>query len=406
MEDKMMTSLDLLPGGPGSPAHGLGGFPTSAGSSKSMSMELPTGPGSPARGGFPVSPKNGTGVVPVLGPGGFPAMSPPRRDRVATDYHLLRELGRGLCGTVYLGREKSTGSVVAFKVMRKTKLIDVGEANHAAVERRLHETISQGPFVNRLLASFQDPWALFLVLEYAPCGDLFQAMNFHGLPSRHDAVIYAIQVATALEHLHGLRYVYRDLKPENILLHTNGSVQLGDFGMAKQLQPGERTFTICGTAQYMSPEVLLHRGCYFEADLWALGIFIYELTTGDTPFSSNSGSRQELYRRLMSHNPEKMVLPNSMDRRTVSLVKGLLQNDEAKRLGAGALYHQLYQHPWFDGVDVAGVQVGAVTPQLNPRRRNIINDPQLQAALESGDIPWQRGSIVDDPETLELFKKF
>ena len=79
-----------------------------------------------------------------------------------------------------------------------------GQAKHAAVERKLHEHISTGPFINRLIASFQDPWALILVLEYAPCGDLFQAMNFHGLPTRNDAVIYAIQVATALEHLHAL----------------------------------------------------------------------------------------------------------------------------------------------------------------------------------------------------------
>ena len=117
------------------------------------------------------------------GAAGFPVLPTSRRDRCTEDYHLLRELGRGLCGTVYLAREKTTGQIVAFKVMRKTKLLDVGEANHAAVERKLHEHINSGPFINRLIASFQDPWALILVLEYAPCGDLFQAMNFHGLPS-------------------------------------------------------------------------------------------------------------------------------------------------------------------------------------------------------------------------------
>ena len=336
----------------------------------------------------------------------FPVLPPPRRDRGTQDYYLLRELGRGLCGTVYLGREKGTGQIVAFKVMRKTKLVDVSEAHHAAVERKLHERISSGPFINRLLASFQDPWALFLVLEYAPCGDLFQAMNYHGLPSRNDAAIYAIQVATALEHLHALSYVYRDLKPENILLHTNGSVQLADFGMSKLLKPGERTFTICGTAQYMSPEVLLHKGCYFEADLWAMGIFIYELTTGDTPFSSNSDSRQDLYRRLMSHDPDRMALPNAVDRRTESVVKALLQNDEARRLGSGGRIFQLFQHPWFGGVDVAGVRSGSVTPTLSPRQRNVINDPALQRALSEGDIPWQRGSVLEDPDMLALFEGF
>ena len=173
----------------------------------------------------------------LFGEKAFPVLPAPRRDKTTADYTLLRELGRGLCGTVYLGREKESGRIVAFKVMRKSKLVDVGEARHASDERKLHEDISSGPFINRLLASFQDPWALFLVLEYAPCGDLFQAMNFHGLPSRNDAVIYAVQVATALEHMHNKGYVYRDLKPENILLHAHGSVQLADLGIAKKLAP-------------------------------------------------------------------------------------------------------------------------------------------------------------------------
>ena len=338
--------------------------------------------------------------------GGFPALPSPRRDRSASDYHLLRELGRGLCGTVYLGRERDTGRIVAFKVMRKTKLVDVGEANHASEERRLHERISDGPFINRLLASFQDPWALFLILEYAPCGDLFQAMNFHGLPTRGDAVTYAVQVATALEHLHGLGYVYRDLKPENILLHPHGSVQLADFGMAKRLDRNQRTYTICGTAQYMSPEVLLHHGCQFEADLWAMGIFVYELVTGDTPFSSISGSRQELYRRLMSHDPEQMAMPPAVDRQTASLVRALLRNAEHERLGAGGKWHELYAHVWFAGVDVLAVQRGDITPQLSPRRRNVVTDPALQKALERGDVPWRRGAVIEDPATLALFERF
>ena len=343
----------------------------------------------------------------LFGPGRFPRLPSPRRDRGAGDYRLLRELGRGLCGTVYLGEEKDTGRIVAFKVMRKTKLVDVGEAHHASEERRLHERVSAGPFVNRLLASFQDPWALFLVLEYAPCGDLFQAMNYHGLPSRQDAVVYTAQVATALEHLHGLGYVYRDLKPENILLHPHGSVQLADFGMAKRLESrGRRTYTICGTAQYMSPEVLLHRGCHFEADLWALGIFVFELVTGDTPFSGVSGSRQELYRKLMRHDPDAMAMPAAVDRETAALVRALLRNEERSRLGADGRWEALYAHPWFAGVDAGAVRRGDVTPRLSPRRRNVVVDPALRRALEKGDVPWRRGSVVEDPDVLAVFEKF
>jgi p70 ribosomal S6 kinase len=377
----------------------------------------------------------------LFGEGRFPTLPAPRRDADASQYRLLRELGRGLCGTVYLAEEKLTGRIVAFKVMRKTKLVDVGEATHASEERRLHERVSSGPFINRLLASFQDPWALFLVLEYAPCGDLFQAMNFHGLPSRFDATVYAAQVAIALSHLHALGYVYRDLKPENILLHPHGSAQLADFGMAKRLTfsdgssavdrrargnldantydassfqkrsdtsdtPDARTYTICGTAQYMSPEVLLHRGCRFEADLWALGIFVYELVTGDTPFSVASGSRQELYRKLMSHDPESMEMPASVDEKTASLVRALLKNDERNRLGAGGNWDALFTHRWFGGLDVDAVRGGAIVPKLSPRRRNVITDPALRKTLDRGDAPWRRGAIIEDAKTRALFDRF
>ena len=372
----------------------------------------------------------------LFGEGRFPSLPPPRRDASESEYRLLRELGRGLCGTVYLAEEKRSGAIVAFKVMRKQKLVDVGEATHASEERRLHERVSSGPFINRLLASFQDPWALFLVLEYAPCGDLFQAMNFHGLPSRVDATVYATQVALALGHLHALGYVYRDLKPENILLHPHGSAQLADFGMAKRIAFGggdargavssraslfakkggvlasggvdaeARTYTICGTAQYMSPEVLLHRGCRFEADLWALGVFVYELVTGDTPFSVASGSRQELYRRLMSHDPDAMPMPSAVDSSTASLVRALLKNDERARLGAGGNWDRLFAHEWFGGLNVDGVRRGSIVPALSPRRRNVVTDPALRKVLDRGDKPWRRGAIIEDAKTRALFDRF
>ena len=98
-------------------------------------------------------------------------------------------------------------------------------------------------------------------------------------------------------------------------------------------------------------------------------------------------------------------MANSVDRTTASVVK-LLQNVESQRLGAGGNWDELYAQLWFHCVDVGAVRRGEVVPDLSPRRRNVINDPRLQQVLEQGDVPWQRGSIVEDPAVLALFENF
>ena len=323
------------------------------------------------------------------------------------DFVILRELGRGLCGTVYLAKYRATDQLVAFKVMRKQKLIDVGEIRHAVREREIHARVNQGPFIDKLLHAYQDRWALYLVLEYAPCGDLFQTMNYHGLPSLYDAKVYTTQCALAIEYIHQCGYVYRDLKPENILLDTNGCVRLADFGMAKRLESAdERAYTICGTAQYMSPEVLTHRGCRFEADLWALGILIYELCSGGTPFGADKGTRQELYRKLMNHQNATMTFPTWFDQDTCSIVKALLHENEGARLGANGAFTDVYAHPWFAPTSHVKVLKGLTLPRLQPRRRNIVYDMKLRESIASGDIPWECGSLVTDLEHLTLYQSF
>jgi p70 ribosomal S6 kinase len=324
------------------------------------------------------------------------------------DFVILRELGRGLCGTVYLAKFRPTDQLVAFKVMRKQKLIDVGEIRHAVREREVHAELNPGPFIDQLLHAYQDRWALYLVLEYAPCGDLFQAMNYHGLPTLGDAKMYSMQCTLALDFIHQCGYVYRDLKPENILLDTSGSVRLADFGMAKKLElPEDRAMTICGTAQYMSPEVLNHRGCRFEADLWALGILIYELCSGSTPFGSDKESRQELYRRLMHHRNDTMTFPTWFDADTRSIVKALLHEEEHQRLGSNCSeLGGILDHAWFASVSHLDVLKGHATPRLQPRRRNIVYDMKLRHAIACGDIPWECGTLVEDPENLALYRTF
>ena len=312
------------------------------------------------------------------------------------DFTVLRELGKGLCGTVYLARLHDTKQLLAFKVMRKSKLVSVGEEKHAAYERHVHMDVSNGPFIASLFHSYDDPTAYYLLTEYAPCGDLFQCLVYHGLPSLSDAKVYISQVSAAIAYLHVKKYVYRDLKPENILLRANGDACLADFGMAKKLErEDERAYSFCGTSQYMSPEVMSKRGCRFEADLWSLGVLIYELCSGATPYANIRGNHMELYEAVLSVDMNGGVwCPHWFDADTVDIVRKLLRLDELARLGAGGgdAMDAYFSHPWFHNgdfkCDLKNVLRGEVTPRLKPRKRNIVYDLRLQNQLELGNVPW------------------
>ena len=316
------------------------------------------------------------------------------------DFTVLRELGKGLCGTVYLARLHDTKQLLAFKVMRKSKLVSVGEEKHAAYERHVHMDVSNGPFIATLFHSYDDPTAYYLLTEYAPCGDLFQCLVYHGLPSLSDAKVYISQVSAAIAYLHMKKYVYRDLKPENILLRANGDACLADFGMAKKIErDDERAYSFCGTSQYMSPEVMSKRGCRFEADLWSLGVLIYELCSGATPYANVRGNHVELYEAVMSVDVNGGVwCPHWFDADTVDIVRKLLRLDELARLGAGGgdAMDAYFSHPWFHNgefkCDLKNVLRGEVTPTLKPRKRNIVYDLRLQNQLELGNVPW----LIDD----------
>ena len=316
------------------------------------------------------------------------------------DFTVLRELGKGLCGTVYLARLHDTKQLLAFKVMRKSKLVSVGEEKHAAYERHVHMDVSNGPFIATLFHSYDDPTAYYLLTEYAPCGDLFQCLVYHGLPSLSDAKVYISQVSAAIAYLHMKKYVYRDLKPENILLRANGDACLADFGMAKKIErDDERAYSFCGTSQYMSPEVMSKKGCRFEADLWSLGVLIYELCSGATPYANVRGNHVELYEAVMSVDMNGGVwCPHWFDADTVDIVRKLLRLDELARLGAGGgdAMDAYFSHPWFHNgefkCDLKNVLRGEVTPTLKPRKRNIVYDLRLQNQLELGNVPW----LIDD----------
>ena len=220
-----------------------------------------------------------------------------------SDLTFHKELGVGMSGVVYLAKVKGTNATCCVKVMRKKKLLKLDQAENVARERRLSRAFAEDTsFIMQSLCAFQDTHCLYLVMDFMPGGDLFQ-MLVHGTGARGAfapaaARFYASEVFLALEFLHRREFVYRDLKPENVLVDVGGHVKLADLGFCKRVAPGERTYTTCGTSDYMAPEVMLSQGYDQSADLWAFGVFVFELLAGHAPFKAENDAKR--HRRILT----------------------------------------------------------------------------------------------------------
>ena len=161
--------------------------------------------------------------------------------------------------------------------------------------------VAESPHTVRLLGTFQDATKLYMCTEVVMGGELFNRLNrVGGTISERDAAFYAACVALGLEYMQRKHYVYRDLKPENLLVDERGYVKIADFGFAKRLMPGERAYTLCGTPEYMAPELFKQTGHDKGVDWWALGVLAYEMVLGSPPFYAPDGDGASQMRRVLS----------------------------------------------------------------------------------------------------------
>ena len=248
------------------------------------------------------------------------------------DLSFHKELGVGMSGEVYLARATNLGNAhCCIKVMSKRKLLRLDQAENIMRERTLMRSFGDSPFVMQSLCSFQDSAHLYLVMDFMPGGDLFQLLvngTEKGTFAPPAAVFYASEVLLALEYLHGRGYVYRDLKPENILIDGDGHLKLADLGFCKPLRPGERTYTTCGTSDYMAPEVMLSEGYDRSADYWAFGVLVFEMLAGYAPFQAKSDSQR--HRRILTAD---LRFKDGFQLRAKDLVSKLCVVDTSRRLG-------------------------------------------------------------------------
>ena len=208
-----------------------------------------------------------------------------------TDFDPIKLLGRGSFGEVLLVRLKANKKVYAMKILNKKILKIKKQQTHTKTERDLMVKINS-PFIVNIKSAFQDSSKLYIVSEFMQGGDMFFHLHDGKIVTFNNdkAKFYIMELVLALESLHKNNMVYRDLKPENILLDAKGHVKLTDFGLSKILENEEdKAFTICGTPQYLAPEVIKKKGYDKAVDWWSLGCVMFEMLTGKIPFPIKRG---------------------------------------------------------------------------------------------------------------------
>jgi p70 ribosomal S6 kinase len=277
------------------------------------------------------------------------------------DVEVMKVVGQGAFGKVFQVRKKGTSEVYAMKVMRKDKIMEKNHAEYMKAERDILTKIEH-PFIVQLRYSFQTKYRLYLVLDFVNGGHLFFQLYHHGLFREDLARIYTAEIALAVSHLHTNGIMHRDLKPENILLDPDGHAMLTDFGLAKQFDENKRSNSMCGTIEYMSPEIVLGKGHDKAADWWSVGILLFEMLTGKPPFIG--GNRQKIQQKIVK---DKMKLPAILSSDAHSLLKGLLQKDPSKRLGNGPNgSDDVKNHKWFKPINWKKLEAREIHPNFCP----------------------------------------
>ncbi|TKY56390.1 Serine/threonine-protein kinase AtPK2/AtPK19 [Spatholobus suberectus] len=250
------------------------------------------------------------------------------------------------------------------------------------------------------MLDLQTKYRLYLVLDFVNGGHLFFQLYHQGLFREDLARFYAAEIICAVSYLHVNDIMHRDLKPENILLDADGHVVLTDFGLAKQFNETERSNSVCGTVEYMAPEIVMGKGHDKAADWWSVGILLYEMVTGKPPFFG--GNRHKIQQKIIK---DKIKLPAFLSNEAHSLLKGLLQKDSSKRLGSGSVgSEEIKSHKWFKSVNWKKLEAREITPSFVP----YVAGKHCVANFEER---WTSMPLLDSPAASpkkddNTFKKF
>jgi protein kinase A len=309
-----------------------------------------------------------------------------------SDFEQLQTVGVGSFGRVRLCRHKKNNKIYVMKILKKYEIVKQKQVDHVYSEYNILSILNH-PFIVELKGvNVLDPKFLYFILEYVPGGELFTLLRSKSSFPLAQAKFYIAHIITIFEYLHSKNIIYRDLKPENILINKNGYLKLTDFGFAKVLEQG-KTYTLCGTPEYLAPEIILNKGHGKPVDWWTMGILLYEMLVGIDPF--NDDDPMMIYQKIIKG---KIRFPNSIDKDAKSLIKHLLTADTTKRFGClknGV--KDIVNHRLFNGFDWRAFVFLKMEPPFIPKIKNSSDTSCFNSYPDNDD------DIIELPQDKDPF---
>ena len=316
------------------------------------------------------------------------------RELKLSDFDLRATVGTGTFGRVRIVKLKSDMSRTPFalKMLKKSEVIRLKQVEHVKSEKDILLSIEH-PFIVTLVAAFQDEKRLYMLMEFVNGGELFSYLRRQGRLPIDAARFYAAEIVSAFSYMHERNIVYRDLKPENLLLDSKGHIKITDFGFAKVIE--SRSYTLCGTPEYLAPEIIQSKGHSKGVDYWALGVLIYEMIAGYPPFFDENPFG--IYQKILAG---KIDFPkNYFDEASKSIITKLLVQESSKRLGclAGRCV-DVMKHKFFKSIDFNAVAQRKLRAPFVPPVRGDDDNSMFDRYPESNDAAIPSVSARDQAD--------